>query len=211
MRTRKRLEMLKQWTQESICTGRRMKAPGPNGSYLEIKTQEPKCYLGFFPAHPDATAPDMLSTAPSVLIMPLGGSLQNMEEKRFDRYSGIRRPQEMGQGFQVSVLFSVYEPGVRLPGFNNGGRIDTKKILEGTEEGIFALTDWMDEFKEKLLKAHVIPGSDLILDTPTATYAPLQDGGYVVDKRPIYYGMVTATFQCHADDNKNDAVEALLI
>lgn len=213
MRTRNRLLALKKWTFETVCKGRSMKAPGPGMDYSQIYRQEPKTFLGFSPTRPDRGnlwAADPLSTVPGVLIMPLGGNIRNMEEKRFDRYSGIRRPQEFGQSFQVAVQFSVYEPGIRLPGFAAEGQIQPEKILEGTEEGILTLCDWMDDFKDRLLAARVIPDTDLILDPTTGIYTPLQDGGYVVDKRPIYYGFVNVGFQCYADDITGDILDNFL-
>ena len=60
---------------------------------------------------------DATQICPGILIMPNQAYAKYTEEKRFDRYSNIRRPQEMGQHLSVSILFSVYEPGIRLPGF----------------------------------------------------------------------------------------------
>ena len=133
-----------------------------------------------------------------------------MEEKRFDRYSGVKRPKELGQSFNVCFQLSVYEPGVRLPGFDKNGKVDQEKVLEGTEEGILTLCDWMDDLKDRLLAERSIPGTDLIFEASQGTYAPLQDGGYIVDKRPIYYGFINASFQCYADDVHGDVLDEFL-
>ena len=122
-----------------------------------------------------------------------------MEEKRFDRYNNVHRPQEMGQHLAVSILFSVYEPGVRLPGFvdsvgEKGAGLDTSLILEGTEQGLFTLMNWMDDCMEKLLGQKMIPKTDLFVQEDTVTYSLYTDQSYVVDRRPIYYGFVNVVF-----------------
>ena len=81
--------------------------------------QEPRCYIAYYPAMPDESGliTEALTLAPSILILPNVGKLKEVEEKRFDRYSGVHRPQELGQTLAVQLLFCVYEPGIRLPGF----------------------------------------------------------------------------------------------
>ncbi|MBR0408654.1 MAG: hypothetical protein IJI53_11500, partial [Clostridia bacterium] len=138
-----------------------------------------------------------------------------MEEKRFDRYNNIHRPQEMGQHLAVSILFSVYEPGVRLPGFidtvgEKGQGLDPSLILEGTEQGLFTLMNWMDDCMEKLLGQKMIPKTDLFVQEDTVTYSLYTDQSYVVDRRPIYYGFVNVVFGCHVNEGYNPDIEKLL-
>jgi hypothetical protein len=138
-----------------------------------------------------------------------------MEEKRFDRYNNIHRPQEMGQHLSVSILFSVYEPGVRLPGFmdsvgETGAGLDLALIEEGTEQGLFTLMNWMDDCMEKLVGQKIIPKSDLYVDESTITYSLYTDQSYVVDRRPIYYGFVNVTFGCYANDGAETSIEEML-
>ena len=219
MRTRARLEKLKDWTSRELCAGREMKAPGPKMDIAEIRLREPKCYLAWAPARLDSsgrlyeTMPE--SIAPGIIIMPNQSSVKYMEEKRFDAYRNINRPQELGQKLNVSILFVVYEPGIRLQGFaesigENGAGMDLGLLREGTEEWLFTLMDWMDDCKEKLLGQKTIPGTDLFLEEASMSYSLFTDQSYVVDKRPLYYGFINASFGCYAEERSNQAVEELL-
>ena len=207
MRTRQRLLALKKWTYETVCKGRTMKCPGEGMDITDLKRQEPQVFLGWQPARPDETGVlqiDPLNVCPGILISPTVGNVKYIESKRFDRYNDIHRTKAMGQWLNVSVMFSVYEPGTRLPGFidaaENEGMLDLTKLVDGTEEGLFTLYGWMDDFKDALIATQTIPGSDLFLDDIQMTYGPLMDQNYIVDKRPIYYGFINANFCCYADN-----------
>ena len=120
MRFSERLMGIKKWATKELCEGRVLKAPGPNMNIGEIVTREPKCYLGWAPGRTDQTGQVVeipQTVVPGILIMPNQAYAKYMEEKRFDRYNNVHRPSEMGQHLAVSILFSVYEPGIRLPGF----------------------------------------------------------------------------------------------
>ena len=178
----------------------------------EIVRQEPQVYLGWYPRRPDQTGSyqqEANNVCPGILVMPSSGYIKNTEEKRFDRYNGVHRPQEMGQTFAVSILFSVYEPGIRLPGFTDNRR-DMTLIREGTEEGLFTLTDWMDDCIRKLLGDKYIPNTDLCLNEAETTYSLYTDQNYVVDRRPIFYGFINAVFGCYADEGLNSSVQKFL-
>ena len=218
MRFTERLTALKNWVKAELCVGRSMKAPAPNMNIGEIRYQEPFCYLAWAPARVDQTGQmreDPASVVPGILIMPNQAYAKYMEEKRFDRYNNIHRPQEMGQHLSVSILFSVYEPGIRLPGFidsvgENGQGLDLSLIEEGTEQGLFTLMNWMDDCIQKLLGQKMIPHSDLFVDEATMTYSLYTDQSYVVDRRPIYYGFVNVTFGCYADEGTNKSIDQFL-
>ena len=221
MRTRTRLMGLKKWLYEELCEGRNMKAPAPNMDIGKIERKEPKVYLGWAPARLDKTGllqEDAASVCPGIIVMPNQAYVKYMEEKRFDRYNNVHRPPDMGQHFSCSILFSVYEPGVRLPGFidsmdEKGGGLDLSLIKEGTEEGLFTLTDWMDDCMEKLLRDKSIPKTDLILPDnvmPGLTYSMYTDQNYVVDRRPIYYGFVNVDFACYAETGVNSEIRRLI-
>lgn len=218
MRFSERLTGLKNWTYKELCKGRVMKAPAENMDIGTINRQEPKVYLAWAPARMDKAGnlkEIPLSTVPGILIMPNQTYAKYMEEKRFDRYNNVHRPQEMGQNLAVSILFSVYEPGVRLPGFvdsvgEKGAGLDTSLILEGTEQGLFTLMNWMDDCMEKLLGQKMIPKTDLFVQEDTVTYSLYTDQSYVVDRRPIYYGFVNVVFGCHVNEGYNPDIEKLL-
>lgn len=218
MRFTERLIGLKNWATKELCEGRTMKAPGRSMDIGEIVTQEPRCYLGWAPTRIDQTGKmreDPISVVPGILIMPNRAYGKYMEEKRFDRYNNVHRPSMMGQHLSVSMLFSVYEPGIRLPGFvesvgENGKGLDMTKIMEGTEQGLLTLFNWMDDCMEKLLGQKIIPKTDLWLEEPDMTYGLYTDQEYVVDKRPIYYGFVNASFGCHADEELNPPIDDYL-
>lgn len=218
MRTAERLKGLKRWATKELCEGRKMKTPGKNMNITEIAYKEPRCYLGWTPARMDATGQlkeDPYAVCPGILIMPSQAYAKYTEEKRFDRYSNIHRPQEMGQHLAVNILFSVYEPGVRLPGFvesakENGKGLDMSLIMEGTEQGLFTLLDWMDDCKQGLIRDKMIEGTDLIVEEDTITYSLYTDQNYVVDRRPIYYGFVSVSFMSNANDGINTDINNLL-
>lgn len=218
MRFTERLSGLKAWAYKELCEGRTMKAPAENMDIGTINRQEPTVYLAWAPARMDKAGnlkEVPLSTVPGILIMPNQTYAKYMEEKRFDRYNGVHRPQEMGQHLAVSILFSVYEPGVRLPGFvdsvgEKGMGLDPSLILEGTEQGLFTLMSWMDDCMEKLLGQKMIPKTDLFVQEDTVTYSLYTDQSYVVDRRPIYYGFVNVVFGCHVNEEYNPDIEKLL-
>lgn len=217
MRTTERLRGLKSWTYEKLCKGREMKAPAPNMDMTKIIRKEPKCYLAWAPSR--LNEGEFLSDAgivvPGVVVMINPAYAKYTEEKRFDRYNNIHRPMEMGQHLTVSILFSVYEPGVRLPGFiqsagENGEGMDMSLLLEGTEQGLMTLLNWMDDCKTALLEQKRIPKTDLYVEEDTITYSLYTDQNYVVDRRPIYYGFVNASFMCYVEEGQDPDYEKYL-
>ena len=212
MNTRRRLKGLQKWLYKGLCRGREMKAPAANMDITKIQRQEPQVYIAWAPRRPDLRngyGDEAISVCPGIIVMPSASLVKNMEEKRFDRYSGVKRPQDLGQTLSVSILFSVYEPGVRQPGFTHLPK-DLTLMDEGTEEGLFALTDWMDECIENLLGAKYIPETDLFIIEEECVYSLYTDQNYVVDKRPIFYGFVNVVFGCYASEGRNSAVEEFL-
>jgi hypothetical protein len=122
----------------------------------------------------------------------------------------------MGQHLSVSILFSVYEPGIRLPGFvdsvdEKGKGLDMSLIEEGTEQGLLTLLNWMDDCIQGLLGEKIIPKTDLFLEESTMTYSLYTDQSYVVDRRPIYYGFVNCSFGCYAEEGSNQSVTQYLL
>lgn len=218
MRTTERLTKFKDWITTELCVGREMKAPAANMDITKIVLQEPKCYLAYMPKRPDSTGlflDDAVNTCPSILVLLNAAHVKYMEEKRFDRYNKVFRPGALGQILSVNLLFSVYEPGMRLPGFvesagEHGAGTKLDLITEGTEQGLFTLLNWMDDCKEKLLGIKSIPHTDMFINEDSMYYSLYTDQSYVVDKRPIYYGFVSLDFNCYADEGLNPKVEDYL-
>lgn len=218
MRMTERLRALKAFLEKELCEGREMKAPADGYNLMQIVRQQPRVYLGWQPTRPDKTGNyqiDPTNVTPGIVVMPNLSYAQNPEEKRFDRYQGIHRTPEMSQTLNVSILFSVYEPGIRLPGFidsadEQGYGMDLSLLQEGTEEGLMTLLDWMDDCVQRMLGMKYIPDSDLFLKEATLTSSLYTDQSYVVDKRPIYYGFVNAEFFCYADQGTFNQIDDLL-
>lgn len=216
MRTAERMQKLRDWIYSELCQGREMKTPAKNGDITKICRQEPKCYIGYFPMRPDSSedAPeDPANVAPSILIMPCTGYTKYAEKKPDDRTYHVNRLRSYQQNFSVQVLFTVFEDGLRQPGFiekAQAGAYDMSLIREGTEEGLFTLWNWMDELERKLLGLKVIPGTDLYLDEDTMNFGMYADQKYLTDNRPIYQGIVAMTFLGYAEEATNQQINDLL-
>lgn len=216
MTTRQRLEALKKWAEGNLCQGRELKSPAPDGDITKVTREEPKVYLGWFPGRGPRTEDweEAPNEAPGILIAPGITWAQKVDEKRFDTYRNVHRPQKLGQTLEISMLFCVYEPGVRRAGFEalaKAGELDIDRIDDGTREGLLTLTDWLDSAAQKLLALGGIPESDLFLQQETLNYGPYQESGYIVDRRPYYYGFLNATFGGYAEEAPNGSVETLLL
>ena len=222
MRTEERLRALKQWLYENLCKGRQMKAPaysedGYTLDITKIKTQEPIISLAWEPSRPGAgwiQGIEPNSVVPGILIMPNQSFAKHVEEKRFDRYNNIRRNPEMAQELNVDILFKVFEPGIRLPGFvesaDSPSGLDMTLLKEGTEEGLFTLTNWMDDCIDLFISQKSVPHTDMFIEESTCVYSLYMDENYVVDKRPIYYGFIKAKFYGYSERTNNNAIEEFL-
>lgn len=220
MRTRQRLTALRDFVQKSVCAGRLMKTPARDQDGREditqISRQEPVARLGFYPMRPDSSGilrSDPLNVCPGILISQIPDNAKYVEDERFDRYAGIHRTQELGQWLNINFLFSIYEPGIRLPGFVQSAAtgLDMSKFVEGTEEGVLTLADWIDDLKDELVAVSAIPGTDLIVSEKSITYGPLIESGYIADKRPIFYGNINVRFQCSSDHKDNKTIDQYLL
>lgn len=217
MRTTERLTKFAQWTYETVCKGRQMKTPAPGMDFTQIVKQEPSVYIGYYPMRLDESGwqqMDEVNVAPGILIMPTHSYVKYTEEKRFDRYNHVSRPQALGQGLNLQVLFSVYEDGVRMPGFirkwEKDQEFDLTLVREGTQDGLYTLLNWMDDFKTALLGQKMIPHTDLFLDEASMTYGLYSDQKYINDKRPLFYGFVNLGFQCYAEEGQNREIDKFL-
>lgn len=215
MRSFERLKRTKEFFERELCAGREFKVPvpatGQNGQYgPDIKNftyGEPRVFICWQPMKPNEPGrydpSDPFSVCPAITIMPGRGYVRYVQEHRFDRYQNIHRSQEMGQSVCMTLLFSVYEPGIRMPGFVDGleaGGADMALLTDGTEAGVETLLNWMDDAKELLLRWRTIPHTDLTLEDDNFMYSLFTDQEYIVDRRPLYYGFLTVEFKGHADN-----------
>lgn len=216
MRLSEEMRGLKKWVYRELCQGREMKTPAPNMDASKVCRQEPKPYLVFLPTRDDASGyvdSMPLNTVPGIVILPTTSYAKIKEEQRFDRYNGIHRNREAGKRLPVRFLFMVYEDGVRLPGFVDTaekGPMDMSLVIEGTEEGVYTLLDWMDDLMGKLLGQKNIPGTDLAVIPETVSWDMYTDQKYTTDRRSVFYGFVEATFQGLTEEKANPDIAALL-
>lgn len=214
MRTWERLRKMKAFFEEELCAGREYKCPvpatGANALYgpsvNDYTMAEPRVFLAWQPARPNEPGRpqggDPWSVTPSITIMPTASYVRYVEEHRFDRYNHIHRTQDMGQSFSVQILFSIYEPGVRLPGFAesvDAGAPDMSLFKDGTEPGLETLVNWMDDAIELLLRERTVPHTDLTLEDDNFMYALYTDQAYIQDRRPLYQGFLNVEFKGFAN------------
>lgn len=214
MRTWERLWKTKRFFEEELCKGREFKAPvpatGANAQYgphiTDFTMAEPRVFLAWQPARPNEPGKvdpkDPISVAPSITIMPNAAVARYAPEHRFDRYQNVHRPQDLGQSLSLQILFTIYEPGVRLPGFADGfdaGQPDMSLLKDGTEPGLQTLVNWMDDGMELLLREKTVPHTDLILEDDNFLYSLYTDQTFIQDRRPLYQGFLFVEFKCHAD------------
>lgn len=217
MKTWERLRKMRDFLYEELCVGREYKAPVPSGSptYGPIVTDftmaEPRVFIGWQPMKPNEPGrvfpEDPWSVCPAITIMPGPSPARYVEEHRFDRYNKIYRTQDMGQSLCVTMLFSIYEPGIRLPGLveamEKGDKDAWAFIKDGTEEGCQTLTDWMDDAVALILRERTIPETDLTLEDDNMVYSFYTDQNFIVDKRPLYYGYVNVEWKGYANNGSD--------
>lgn len=213
MRDWERLRKMKDWFTQELCKGREFKVPVPatgqkaiyGPDIRDFSMGEPRVFIGWQPLRPDEPGKldpsDPFSVCPAITLMPGAGNVRLVEEKSFDRSMGVRRGQDMGQHMNIQALFTIYEPGVRLPGFAAGmdaGNPDMGLIQDGTEEGLRTLLNWMDDAKELILRERGIPGTDLTLDDDHFMASLYTDQQYIVDRRPMFQGFLNIPFRGYA-------------
>lgn len=218
MRISEKLMRLKEWAEKNLCDGRVMKTPAADLDITKILCREPVVYLAWAPLRMNKAGtlePDTSNTVPSITIMPSMSYAKMIEEKRFDRCQGIHRPVNLGNQLSITMLFSVYEPGTRLPGFAESGNekgkgLDLTLFQEGTEQGLITLVDWIDDAKTALLRDMSIHGSDMFLNEQSLTWSLYTDQQYITDRRPIYYGFINCTFGGYTDEGAKKTNQYLL-
>ncbi len=215
MTTHQRLEGLKNWCEKELCRGRLMKAPADDGDLKKWAWVEPKCFINYYPVLTPSDFSEFY-VAPSILICQGLGRIKFTEEEKYDQYRSISRPQELGQSLPVTLIFSVYDQGTRLPGFIpqlREGNFDEDLIVEGTQAGMETLNRWMDEAMRKLIGQGHVPGTDLFLNRKIedGCYGPLQEAHYVKDMRPSYIGLIQAEYNCYAEEEPSEEILRCLL
>ena len=220
MRTATRLLKLQEWTYEKVCKGRTMKCPPPGMDITKYNPPvEPSVFVGYAPMRKDETGTfekqDPLYVAPAITLMLDSSAAAYMEDKRFDRYNNVHRPKAYGQQVNIQALFSVYEDGVRLPGFLERVEADPEDfdislIKEGTQEGFLLLLNWMDDFKNALLETTYIPGTDMLVNDESIVYTLREDQKYMTDNRPMYNGFVNVQFMCYVERGQNKEIKRII-
>lgn len=205
---------MQMWFDKELCEGRTYKCPKPiigkSGQWgpdiKEYTRARPRVFLGWQPGRPNEPGrvdpKDPFSVCPSITIMPSPSYARYVQEKRFDRYQNVHRPQSMGQSPTMQILFSIYEPGIRMPGFIDGlesKNPDMSLLQDGTEAGLQTLVEWMDDAIELLLRERTVPETDLSLEDDNLIYSLFSDQSYVVDRRPLYYGFLNVQFKGYAN------------
>ena len=84
-------------------------------------------------------------------------------------------------------------------------------MREGTQQGVKTIFGWMDDCKELLLARQLHSGHRPVSARGrmrlTALYT---DQNFIVDKRPLYYGVMNVAFGCYADDGRNSELDEFL-
>ena len=231
MRSWQRLKKMQELFYEELCKGRSYKCPKPAGGNIhspmitDFTRAEPRVFLGWQPMNPNEPGrvdpKDPFSVCPAITVMPNASYARYVAEKRFDRYQNVHRNQDMGQSPYMLILFSIYEPGIRLPGFAEAMEKQDpdddpmQYFQDGTEAGLQTLYDWMDDAIELLLRERGIPGTDMVLDDyENFRYSLFTDQAYVVDRRPLYYGILNVPFKGYAspgnDHGKQSRIDRFL-
>ena len=212
MRTWERLRKTRDWVFREICEGKEFKVPKNNATdgygpdICDFTMGEPQAFIAWQPMRPNdpgqLISNDPYNVAPAITIMPTQGFIHYLEEKRFDRYNKIIRPQDMGQSLGMQFLFTIYDPGVRLPGLEESLKSkhpDMSLLKDGTESGLMTLVNWMDDLMELVLRERNVPETDLVLDDENSVFSLYMDQNYIVDRRPYYFGFVNVNWRCYAN------------
>jgi len=205
MSTRTRLTAFQKWVTKNLCEGKSMKTPGETD--FSVVYTEPRCFVALYPwTLNEASA---YSVAPSILIIPDASKGKDIRGKSYDQSEGVNRPQNLGAQLNLNLIYCVYDPGDRTAELKITQNPYTD-ILEGNNGGFYTMTDWIDETMEKLLQAQTIPGSDLFLYEDSLTWFPLTEGETILDRRPLYYGVLQVGFGGEAQRRQGKDIKQLL-
>lgn len=190
-----------------------MKTPVLRGKDYDIEYKEPECFLGNYYPMMVSNVKEPYKIAPSILIMTGGGLAAGETEEYLDSRQGISRPKEVGATLNVQLIHVIYDPGERTGVLKEDGSADPHEAFKWDnerDEGSLFLMDWMDDTQAALLGADSIPGCDLIVKRSTVGWEPLKENGAVADRRPLYLGFVSVTFEAPTREKDNDIINDLL-
>lgn len=205
MTNSERMKALQKWVFAQVCQGKSMKTPSDDD--MTPATAEPKCFIGNYPQRLTENE-SQYNVAPSIVLVNGLSRGKEMDEARFDRYAGIKRPQELGATLAVQFVCVTYDPGNRNEDAQESGSPDD--VTYDADEGYLTLLDWLEEIERALLGVKAIPETDLFVWESSVKWSPLMVQDSVADRRPLYYGYVTCEFGHYANENVNPAVQAIL-
>lgn len=205
MSTRTRLSAFQDWVYQNLCKGRSMKTPGDTD--FSVVYTEPRCFVALYPWQLNEASE--YNVAPSILIIPDVSKGKDVRVKSYDQSEGVARPQNLGAQLNLKLIYCVYDPGERTAELKESQN-PYKDILEGDNGGFYTLTDWLDESMEKLMQVQSIPGSDLFLYEDSLTWTPMTEGEAILDRRPLYYGILQIGFGGEAQRRQGDTIKKLL-
>lgn len=199
-----RLRGLQKWLYVNACKGRKMKAMGKND--LDIVYREPYVKLLLF-TDAEAVPEVPKQGAPCILILVKESGMRDMEQ-RFDRYKGINRPKPMAGMLSFQLVFVTYDPGHRTE--KSQADQTYADVFSNEEEAYLAVLDWAEETMNSLIELGSVPGTDLMIDPVDIRCGPMMQYGVLLDRRPLYYGVVDGVFGCQARMISNQQVNILL-
>lgn len=200
-----RLKLLKQFCYESVCRGKRMKAPqnGPDGRSddLLVAEKEPEVFIGMYPRRKNGREREATRVAPSILFIPGTSLAERYREKRWDKYQNVKRQREMSAELNAQFLFTMYDPGLRIG----------ETIADNTEDAILSLVDWMMEWQRTLIgNKGRIAGTDLFVYDDSTVWSLLSNDESLDDRRPYYFGVVQASFGHYSNKTTDPELESIL-
>lgn len=203
MRTGQRLRGIREFLIKEIC-GKPMKRPTDKA--LDVEWVKPDVYIGYYPDYMEI---DSLSprTAPAVLIIPKLMKANTVNDHRFDRYNNIVRSDEAEAELTVQIVLVLWDPGERT---RIAEMTQDPMQIESNSDGLMRMIDWLDELSAALNGTKYIPETDLMPRKETILYQPLMEMDRIVDKRPLYFGILECSFFGMVNEKPNESIKDLL-
>lgn len=169
MTLEQRIDAVKYFLETHVCDGLKLKIPNDKNVY-DVAYGSPKAFATFIPPK-DKLPGDLNYPAPSVVVMPLRDEENERDGKVLTR-----------------LLFTVYDPGTRLPGAMEH---EKPEYIGMDHEGWRGLLNFMERARQALRKARVI--GDMELDFPLKR-GLFNEEDSTPDFRPYYMGWMDVPF-----------------